>query len=87
VIEGRALFLEMIDSYHSTIDRRHQAMLEFLGEPRSLDEMAKHRFIYRPGVELDFATEVERRSAKFHVDRMLARGEASEVEPGRYLRS
>ena len=77
----------MIDAFHAVIDRRHRAMLEYLSEPRSLDEMANHRFIYRPNVKLNFASEVERRSAKFHVDRMLSRGEASEVEPGRYLRS
>jgi glyoxylase-like metal-dependent hydrolase (beta-lactamase superfamily II) len=87
VIEGRARFLEMIDAFHAVIDRRHQAMLEFLREPRSLEEMADHRFIYRPGVKLIFASEVEKRSARFHLDRMLSRGEASEVEPGRYLRN
>ncbi len=87
VIEGRQRFLEMIDAFHAVIDRRHQAMLKFLAEPRSLEEMANHRFIYRPGVQLNFAYDVEKRSARFHLDRMLSRGEASEVEPGRYLRS
>ena len=42
-------------------------MLEFLAEPRSLDEMAAHRFIYRPHVELSFVDTVERRSAELHV--------------------
>ena len=87
VIEGRERFLELIDSFHSVIDRRHQAMLEYLVEPRSLEEMADHRFIYRPGVKLMLVSEVEKRSAKFHVDRMLSRGEATEAEPGRYLRT
>jgi hydroxyacylglutathione hydrolase len=87
VIEGRERFVELIDAFHAVIGRRHQAMLDFLGEPRSLDEMAAHRFIYRPHVELDFAMDVERRSAQLHLDRMISQGEASEVEPGRYLRS
>jgi len=87
LIEGRAAFVELIDKYQSVIERRHGAMLDYLAEPRSLDEMAKHRFVYRPHVELVFVTSVERRSAHLHVERMLARGEASEVEPGRYLRT
>ena len=86
VIEGRDRFVEMIDSYHAVIGRRHAAMLTFLAEPRTLDEMASHRFIYRPNVKLPFVEVVERRCAQLHVDRMLARGEASELEPGRYLR-
>ena len=87
VIEGRTLFVEMIDSFHSVIDQRHQAMLDYLVEPRSLDEMAIHRFIYRRHVEKIFITEVERRSAKLHVERMLSRKEVIEVETGRFLRT
>ncbi len=86
VIEGRERFVEMVDSFRAVIDRRHAAMLEFLGEPRSLDEMVEHRFVYRPHVDLIFVDSVERRSASLHLDRMIARGEVSEVEPGRYLR-
>jgi len=87
VIEGRARFVEMVDSFAAVIDRRHGEMLDFLAEPRSLDEMVKHRFIYRPHVDLLFVDNVERRSAQLHLDRMLERGEASEVESGRYLRN
>jgi len=82
VIEGRSQFLEMIDKFHAVIDTRHQRMLEYLQVPRSLDEMADHRFVYRPKVTLPFAPLVEHRVAEMHVDRMLRRGEASEVEPG-----
>jgi hypothetical protein len=49
--------------------------------------MRAHRFIYRPHVEHSFADSVEERSATMHVDRMLHRGEAVEVEPGRYQAS
>jgi glyoxylase-like metal-dependent hydrolase (beta-lactamase superfamily II) len=86
VIEGRAVFVEMVDAFREVIDRRHQAMLDFLGEPRSLDEMATHRFIYRPKVDLIFVQNVERRTAELHLKRMIARGEANEVESGRYQR-
>ena len=50
VIEGREEFLRLLDEFHAVIPRRHEAMLEFLAEPHTLDEMVAHRFIYRPHV-------------------------------------
>jgi len=84
VIEGRETFVEMVDAFTAVIGRRHGAMLEFLREPRTIDEMRAHRFIYRPHVQMPFVGSVERRSAEMHVARMLRRGEAVEVDPGRY---
>ncbi len=86
VIQGRARFLELIDAFAAVIGRRHVAMLEFLTEPRKLEELVLHRFVYRPDVEALFADSVERRSAVLHLERMLGRGEATEVEPGRFQR-
>jgi glyoxylase-like metal-dependent hydrolase (beta-lactamase superfamily II) len=87
VIEGRERFLELLDAFQEVIPRRHEAMLAFLAEPRSIDEMAAHRFVYRPHVQHVFADSVERRCAAMHVQRMLVRGEAVEVEPGRFRRT
>lgn len=87
VIEGRDAFLELLDVFHAVIGRRHGTMLEFLAEPRSIDEMVAHRFVYRPHVEHVFADNVERRCAVMHVQRMLVRGEATEVDPGRFQTS
>jgi glyoxylase-like metal-dependent hydrolase (beta-lactamase superfamily II) len=84
IIEGRETFVEMIDTFTAVIGRRHGAMLDFLAEPRTIDDMRARRFIYRPHVEHSFADSVETRSATMHVQRMLARGEAVEVEPGRF---
>jgi glyoxylase-like metal-dependent hydrolase (beta-lactamase superfamily II) len=84
VIEGRETFVEMVDAFTAVIGRRHEAMLEFLREPHTIDEMRAHRFIYRPHVEAPFAESVERRSAELHVQRMLRRGEAAEVAPGQF---
>ncbi len=86
VIEGREEFVRLLDAFTAVIDIRHRAMLEYLVEPHSLDEMAAHRFIYRPHVEMSFVDNVERRSAELHVARMLRRGEVAEVEPGRFQR-
>jgi glyoxylase-like metal-dependent hydrolase (beta-lactamase superfamily II) len=87
VIEGREQFLGLLDAFHAVIGRRHAAMLEFLAEPHTIEEMVAHRFVYRPHVQHVFADSVERRSAAMHVQRMLVRGEATEVEPGRYRAS
>ncbi len=84
VIEGRDTFVQMVDAFTSVIGRRHEAMLEFLREPHTIDEMRSHRFIYRPHVEMAFVESVEQRSAELHVQRMLRRGEAVEVVPGHY---
>lgn len=87
VIEGRSTFVQMVDDFTAVIARRHDAMLDFLREPHSIAEMGEHRFIYRPHVESIIVDSVERRSAELHVARMIRRGEATEVAPGRYQRA
>jgi glyoxylase-like metal-dependent hydrolase (beta-lactamase superfamily II) len=87
IVEGRAEFLRLLDGFAAVIPRRHDAMLDFLIEPRSVEEMVEHRFIYRPHVDSPFVTAVERRSAELHLTRMQERGEATEVEPGRFQRA
>ncbi|MGH1493090.1 MAG: MBL fold metallo-hydrolase, partial [Acidimicrobiales bacterium] len=87
IIEGRELFLELIDKFHAVIETRHAKMLDYLVEPRSIEDMVTTRFVYRPHVELVFADSVEQRTAELHLQRMIERGEASEVEPGRFQRS
>lgn len=82
VISGRETFLELIDAFTAVIPRRHDAMLTFLAEPHTVEEMVAHRFIYRPHVQHVFADAVERRSAELHLRRMLDRGEALEIEHG-----
>ncbi len=86
VIEGRETFVAMVDAFAAVIGRRHEAMLAFLAEPRTLDDLVQHRFVYRPHVQHVFADAVERRSAELHLQRMLARDEAVEVAPGAYQR-
>ena len=52
VIEGRERVPRLLDGFTAVIAARHEAMLDFLAEPRTIDEMAEHRFIYRPHVEM-----------------------------------
>ena len=86
VLEGRAAFLERLDRFTAVIARRERALLDFLAEPRSLDDIAAHRFVYRPGDDIPYAATVEVRSMGQHVDRLLAAGRVVEVTPGRYRR-
>jgi glyoxylase-like metal-dependent hydrolase (beta-lactamase superfamily II) len=85
-LEGRAAFLERLDRFTAVIARREAALLDFLAEPRSLDDIAAHRFVYRPGDDIPYAANVERRSMGQHVDRLLAAGRVVEAPPGRYRR-
>lgn len=87
VIEGRERFVELLDGFGAVIHRRHAEMLQYLAEPHTIDEMVARRFVYRPHVEMAFVESVERRTATMHVARMLQRGEATEVAPGRYTTS
>ena len=86
VIEGRKNFLELLDAFGAVITRRHDAMLDFLDEPQSIEDMVARRFIYRPHVKSVFADQVEHRSAFLHLQRMQTRGEVKEVETGRFQR-
>lgn len=74
-----------LDAYETVISRREKAMLEFLAEPRTLDEMIAHRFVYRPHVTLLFADAVERRSAELHLERPLRRGLVTQSAPDGYV--
>jgi glyoxylase-like metal-dependent hydrolase (beta-lactamase superfamily II) len=86
VVDGQAAFLEKIDRFTAVIADRERRLLEYLAEPRSIDDIATHRFVYRPADPVSFAEPVERRSMSQHVDRLVAAGRVREVEPGRYRR-
>jgi len=82
VLEGRAAFLERLDRFTAVIATREARLLEFLAEPRTLDEIVAHRFVYRPGDAVAFADDVERRSMRQHLDRLVADGRVVERESG-----
>jgi len=85
VIEGREEFLARLERFAGVIHSRESRLLEFLASaPRSLDEIAAHRFVYRPEADVPIAEPVERRSMAQHLVRLVAEGRVREVEPGRY---
>ena len=77
-------FQERLDRFAIRIVERETALLEYLEAPRTMDEIVAHRFVYRPGPAADFIDCVERRSMGMHIERLLARDQVEEVEPGRY---
>ena len=62
VIDERDAFLARLDRFRDVIGERERRLLEFLSAPRSLAEIAAHRFVYRPQDDVPFAEGVELRS-------------------------
>jgi glyoxylase-like metal-dependent hydrolase (beta-lactamase superfamily II) len=83
-VVDRPTFVERLDRYASVIDDRERRLLVFLAEPRTLEQVAEHRFVYRRTDPVPFAGPVERRSMSQHIARLVRRGRVREVEPGRF---
>ena len=81
---GRPAFLERLDIFEGAIERRENALLDFLAEPHSIDEVAEHRFVYRPSDDLQHVEMVERRSMQMHIDRLIRQKIILEEPDGRY---
>jgi glyoxylase-like metal-dependent hydrolase (beta-lactamase superfamily II) len=84
VIDGRDAYVEAIDAFTAVIAHREDNMVAFADEPRSIDDFVAHRFVYRPHVTLPFVDTVELRSARMSIERLVARGRLTEVQPGRW---
>jgi glyoxylase-like metal-dependent hydrolase (beta-lactamase superfamily II) len=85
VVDGRAAFVERLDRFTAVIATRESRLLAYLAEPRTLDEIVAHRFVYRPGDAVPFADDVERRSMRQHLDRLLASDRVRAVDPTRFV--
>lgn len=85
VVEGYDAFVERLDRFAAVIATREARLLDFLQTPRTMEEIVKHRFVYRPGDAVPFADDVERRSMAQHLERLVASGRVRELEPGLYV--
>ena len=75
VITERAKFLELLDAFKEKIDRRERAILEALtAQPRSLDALVAHRFMYPQGYSELFIDDAERKTITEHLDELIAAG-------------
>jgi hypothetical protein len=61
----------MLDAFAGMITYREANLLEFLAEPRTLDDIVAHRFVYRPGTGGEMVDQIERRSMSMHLERLL----------------
>ncbi|MFI6417189.1 MBL fold metallo-hydrolase [Streptomyces sp. NPDC050842] len=84
VIEGTAEFSERLDAFAGVMAKRDATLLTFLSEPRTVDEIADRRLVYRSDVDGPHVLPVERRTAVQHLSRLVGAGRVSEVEPGRF---
>ena len=83
-VVDRPSFLQRLDRYAAVIEDRERWLLAFLSEPRTLAEVAEHRFVYRRTDPVPFAGPVERRSMSQHIARLVRQGRVRELEPGRF---
>ncbi|HXC50925.1 MAG TPA: MBL fold metallo-hydrolase [Candidatus Limnocylindrales bacterium] len=74
VIEDQAVFDEKLRRFAGKINERDDAIAEFLREPRTVDEMVAHRFVYPPHAALPFVDAVEKRTIEQHLRRGVERG-------------
>lgn len=74
LIEGRDNFLKMLDNFSAMIGKREGNLLDYLSEPRSLAQLVKHRFVFRPGAESAMIDAVEERSIGMHLKRLIEQG-------------
>jgi len=86
-VVARDEFLERLERFGAVIRKREERLLEFIGEPRSMDEIVAHRIVYRPGDPVFWADAVERRSSEQHLDRLCAQGRVIRMDGRRFQRA
>jgi glyoxylase-like metal-dependent hydrolase (beta-lactamase superfamily II) len=85
VLDDRDAFVARLDRFEAVIADRERRLLEFLRDsPRTLGEIARHRFVYRAEDPVSFAEPVEARSMAQHLERLQRAGVVREIEPDRF---
>lgn len=86
VITDRGHFLDLLTAFKEKIDRRERAILEALAaQPRSLDALVAHRFMYPQGYSELFIDDAERKTITEHLDELIAAGRVT-LHEGIYSR-
>ncbi len=77
VITNRARFLELLAAFKEKIARREQAILDALdAQPRSLDALVAHRFLYPPDYHDLYIEDAERKTLIEHLGELTSAGRA-----------
>ncbi|MCY3972105.1 MAG: MBL fold metallo-hydrolase [Acidobacteria bacterium] len=74
LLDDREAFLARLGRYVDRIADREGRLLEYLREPRKMDDIVAHRFVYRPHDEGAGIPKAERRSMELHLDRLERAG-------------
>ena len=75
VITDRAQFLKLLKAFEEKFDLRREAILGALAaQPRSLDALVSHRFLYPPDYHDVYIEDAERRTIAEHLDELIAAG-------------
>lgn len=80
VVHGRPEFGRRLSAYRGRIIEREHRLVDFLSEPRTLNDIVRHRLVYRPHVEVPWVTSVERRTAQLHLQRLVDAGAVQAIE-------
>jgi len=75
-----------MDAYLAVIDRREEALREFLRKPRRREEIIERRLVYGPGRDGPWFDYGEWALLSKHLEAMIARGEA-EFRDGAYVQA
>ncbi len=86
VITERGEFETRLVRFARRIPEREQALLEYLAEPRSLDELVAHRFLYPPHAQMSFIDGAERRTITQHLERFAAQGRVARCGDASWVR-
>ena len=81
----RETFYGRLDRYQAKIHERDERLLAYLAEPRTLNDITTHRFVYRPQDQSPSIESSERSMMWQHVQRHLELGKIVEQAPGLYL--
>lgn len=87
VLETRADFLARLDRFAGRIAEREAALLAWLDQPRTLDEMVRHRFLYPAHAQLSYVDAAERRTITQHLARLATAGRVAEVDADTWVRT
>ena len=80
----RGPIAEKMRAYLAVIDRREEALRDYLREPRTRAEIIARRLIYGPGRDGPWFDYGEWALLSKHLDAMIARGEA-DLRDGAYV--
>lgn len=85
VLDRREDFIARLDRFAARIAEREAALTTFLAEPRTLDAMIAHRFLYPPHAAMPFIDAVEKRTIEQHLVRMEREGRVERASPTEWI--